>query len=68
VASFRTEARAAEVARQVEALGQKVRQRSLEGWQQVLAGPFASRAAADAAQEQLDRAGFTETVIVQKNR
>ena len=68
VASFRTEARANEVARQITAMGQKVRQRSLGGWQQVLAGPFASRDAAGEAQQQLNRAGFTETAIVRENR
>jgi general secretion pathway protein A len=68
VASFRTEARATEVAKQIAAMGQKVRQRSLGGWQQVLAGPFASKAAADEAQQQLYRAGFGEAVIVRENR
>ena len=68
VASFRTEARATEVATQIAAMGQKVRQRSLGGWQQVLAGPFASKEAADEAQQQLNRAGFTQTVMVRENR
>jgi cell division protein FtsN len=68
VASFRTEARANDVARQIEAMGQKVRQRSLGGWQQVLVGPYASREAAGEAQQQLQRAGFGEAVIVRENR
>ena len=64
VASFRTMTRASEVAAELTALGQRVRQRTVEGWEQVLAGPFASREAAVAAQEQLDRAGYTGTQIV----
>jgi cell division protein FtsN len=68
VASFRTASRAAAVATELEALGQPVRRRVASGWQQVLAGPFASRAQADAAQERLDRAGFTDTQIVPSAR
>ena len=64
VASFRTMTRASEVAAELTALGQPVRQRTSDGWQQVLAGPFATREAATAAQERLDRAGYTGTQIV----
>lgn len=64
VASFRTMTRAAEVAAELTALGQPVRQRSSDGWQQVLAGPFSSRIAAEEAQAKLDRAGYTGTQIV----
>jgi general secretion pathway protein A len=68
VASFRTEARATEVAGQIAAMGLKVRQRSTGGWQQVLTGPFPSKEAAGEAQQQLSRSGFTETVLVRENR
>ena len=64
VASFRTMTRASEVAAELTALGQPVRQRTSDGWQQVLAGPFPTRDAATAAQERLDRAGYTGTQIV----
>ena len=56
--------RASEVAAELTALGQPVRQRTSDGWQQVLAGPFASRTAAEEAQAKLDRAGYTGTQIV----
>jgi hypothetical protein len=68
VASFRTESRAATVAAEVSALGLPIRQRVADGWQQVLAGPFASRADADRAQQRLDAAGLTGTQIVPSNR
>ncbi len=68
VASFRTEARANDVATQIAALGQPVHQRSLGGWQQVVAGPFVARTAADQAQRLLDRQGFTGTRIVRQTR
>jgi len=68
VASFRTEARANDVASQVAALGHRVRQRSINGWQQVIAGPFVERTAADEAQRQLDRQGFTGTQVVHESR
>jgi cell division protein FtsN len=64
VASFRIDAGAASVAAQVTALGLPNRRRVLDGWQQVLAGPFASRAEAEEAQQRLDRAGLTRTQIV----
>lgn len=64
VASFRTAARATDVAADVAALGQPVRQRALGGWEQVLAGPFKTRAQADAARERLARAGYAGTQIV----
>jgi general secretion pathway protein A len=63
VASFRTEARAASVADQVTALGIAVRRRESDGWQQVVAGPFASRAAAEEAQQRIHGAGLTGTQI-----
>ena len=68
VASFRTVTRASEVAAELTSLGQPVRQRSSDGWQQVLAGPFASRIAAEEAQAKLDRAGYTGTQIVPASR
>jgi cell division protein FtsN len=68
IASFKTEARANAVAADVSALGQPVRQRVANGWQQVLAGPFRSRAQADDAKQQLERAGFTNTQIVPASR
>ena len=68
VASFRTMTRASEVAAELTSLGQPVRQRSSDGWQQVLAGPFASRIAAEEAQAKLDRAGYTGTQIVPASR
>jgi general secretion pathway protein A len=64
VASFRTEVRATEVAEQLRNAGQRVRQRSVGGWQQVVAGPFASRTAAEDAQRLLERDGFAGTQIV----
>jgi type II secretory pathway predicted ATPase ExeA/cell division septation protein DedD len=64
VASFRTAARATDVAANVAALGQPVRQRTTGGWQQVLAGPYASSAQAREAQQRLERAGFIGTRIV----
>jgi type II secretory pathway predicted ATPase ExeA len=64
VASFRTMTRASQVAAELEALGQPVRQRNSDGWQQVLAGPFKTREAAEQAQAKLDQAGYTGTQIV----
>jgi general secretion pathway protein A len=64
VASFRTTSRATSVAAEVTALGLPVRRRVANGWQQVLAGPFASRAEADRAQQRLAGAGITGTQIV----
>ena len=68
VASFHTEGRANDVAKQIAASGQPVRQRSIGGWQQVVAGPFASKAAADEAQQQLDRLGFPGLRVVRETR
>jgi cell division protein FtsN len=68
VASFRTEARAASVATQVADVGLPVRQRFAGGWQQVVAGPFASRGEADAAQQRLTGAGLTDTHVVAASR
>ena len=64
VASFRTDARATSVAAEVSALGLPMRRRVLDGWQQVLSGPFASRTDAETAQARLHRAGLTGTQIV----
>jgi type II secretory pathway predicted ATPase ExeA/cell division septation protein DedD len=63
VASFRTEARASLVADQVTALGIAVRRRESDGWQQVIAGPFATRTAAEEAQQRIHAAGLTGTQI-----
>ncbi len=68
VASFHTESKATEVLGQLKALGQPAQQRSIGGWQQVVTGPFPSRTAAEEAQRQLDRAGFTGTSIVRSAR
>jgi general secretion pathway protein A len=68
VASFHTEVRATEVVEQLTNAGQSVRQRSIGGWQQVVAGPFASRTAAEEAQRVLEREGFTGTQIVSSAR
>ena len=64
IASFRTVTRASDVAAELASLGQHVRQRTADGWEQVLVGPFPTREAAVAAQEQLDRSGYTGTQIV----
>ena len=67
VAAFRTEARAQEVASAVSALQVPVSVR-LDGagvWFRVLAGPFATRDAAQAAQNELTRNGYTGTLIAQ---
>jgi len=68
VASFRTDSKAAEVVGQLTDLGESVHQRAIDGWQQVVAGPFRSRAAAEDTQRQLDREGFTGTRIVRAAR
>jgi general secretion pathway protein A len=64
VASFHTDARAASVAADVAALGLPVGRRVSDDWQQVLAGPFASRDQAEDAQRRLEHAGFSGTQIV----
>jgi type II secretory pathway predicted ATPase ExeA/cell division protein FtsN len=64
VASFRAEAGATSAAADVAALGLPTRRRVLDGWQQVLSGPCASRAQAADAQQRLERAGLTGTQIV----
>jgi general secretion pathway protein A len=64
VASFRTESRAAAVAAQVSGAGLTVRRRVIGGWQQVIAGPFASREEADAARQRLEQAGLPGTQVV----
>jgi general secretion pathway protein A len=64
VASFRTDARATSVAAEVAALGLPIRRRVVDGWQQVISGPFASRGEAEIAQQRLDRAALTGTQIV----
>ena len=66
VASFHTEARAASVAADVSSLGLPVRRQTASGWQQVIAGPFASRAEADDAQQRLAVAGLTQTVLTSR--
>jgi type II secretory pathway predicted ATPase ExeA len=68
VASFRTEARASSVAEQVTALGVPVRRRESDGWQQVVAGPFATRTAAEEAQQRIHGAGLTGTQIAPVSR
>lgn len=68
VASFRTDARAAAVADEISTLGLPNRRRVSDGWQQVVAGPFASRAEAEEAQQRLDRAGLTGTQLVAAGR
>jgi cell division protein FtsN len=68
VASFKTETRATSVAAQVASLGMSVRQRVSNGWQQVVAGPFASRAKAEEAHDRLQRAGLGDTHIVAVGR
>ena len=64
VASFRTESRAAAVAAQVSGAGLAVRRRVIGGWQQVIAGPFASREEADTARQRLEQAGLPGTQVV----
>jgi general secretion pathway protein A len=64
VASFRTDARAAAVAAEVAALRLPMRRRVMDGWQQVVSGPFASRTDAEEAQQRLLRAGLGSTQIV----
>jgi cell division protein FtsN len=56
--------RASQVAAELAALGQPVRRRTSDGWEQVLAGPFSTLAAAEEARVKLDRAGYTGTQIV----
>jgi general secretion pathway protein A len=68
VASFRTDARATSVAADVTALGLPMRRRVADDWQQVLSGPFASRAEAEDAQQRLGRAGFSGTQLVPADR
>jgi cell division protein FtsN len=52
------------VASDVASLGLPSRRRVADGWQQVIAGPFASRSAAEEAQQLLNRAGLSGTQIV----
>ena len=61
---LRTDTRATSVAAEVAALGLPVHRRVLEGWQQVVSGPFAARTDAEAAQQRIHRAGLTGTQIV----
>jgi cell division septation protein DedD len=63
VASFRTETRTMTVANDVVALGLPMRRRTVNEWQQVLVGPFATRAQAEEAQQRLAQAGHTGTQI-----
>ena len=64
VASFRTDARAESVAREVAALGLPIRRRVSDNWQQLISGPFASRHDAEEAQQRLHGARLTGTQIV----
>lgn len=68
IASFRTETRAADVAAALAASGEPVQQRLLAGWQQVVAGPYASEDLARTAQQRLARAGYTGTHISPSSR
>jgi len=68
VASFRTEERAASAAGQVSSVGLPVRRRVAGEWQQVIAGPFASREDADSAHDRLERAGLRGSQIVSLER
>jgi cell division protein FtsN len=45
-------------------MGLPVRQRASDSWQQVIAGPFTSRAQAEEAQQNLQHAGLGGTQIV----
>ncbi|MDR1990430.1 MAG: AAA family ATPase [Acidobacteriaceae bacterium] len=66
VASFRTEQRATEVVSQIEKLGHPASFRfDSTGWYGVMAGPFETRDAARAAQDDLARAGFAGTRVAQ---
>jgi type II secretory pathway predicted ATPase ExeA len=68
VASFHTTARANEVAAQVAAAGESVRLRTSAGWQQVIAGPYRSKAQGQDAQQRLAHAGFAGTQLVPATR
>jgi general secretion pathway protein A len=65
ISSFRTEARAAQLAADVAHLDVPAFTRSTSsGWQQVIAGPYISRDEAVLARERLGRAGFGDSQIV----
>ena len=64
VASFRTDAPVTSVAAEVASLGLPIRRRVADGWQQAVSGPFASRSAAEEAQQLLNRAGIKGSLIV----
>jgi general secretion pathway protein A len=65
VAAFRTERRAAEISAALAARGLPVSTRSAAGgaWYQVVVGPFATSADAEAAQRTLVREGFADTRV-----
>lgn len=64
VASFRTESRAARVAGELKELGLPADSRTRSGgWQQVIVGPYDSRDAALRAQQRLEEAFITGSVI-----
>lgn len=67
VAAFKTESRARNVASAISAMQVPVSVRLDESgvWFRVIAGPFATRDAAQAAQDELTRSSFTGTVIAQ---
>lgn len=67
VAAFKTQTRAQEVASAVSALQvpASVRLDAAGVWFRVLAGPFATRDAAQAAQDELTRHGYAGTLIAQ---
>jgi cell division protein FtsN len=52
----------------VTALGLPIRRRVVDGWQQVICGPFRARTAAEEAQQRLLRAGLGSTQIVRATR
>jgi general secretion pathway protein A len=68
VASFRTDARATSAEAAIKALGLPIHRRVSDSWQQVLCGPFETRAQAEDAQRRLVRAGITGTQIAPSAR
>lgn len=68
VASFKTEARAAEAEADIARLGIPASHHQTGTWQQVICGPFASRAAAEEAQQRLAASGYAGAQVVAGRR